>query len=402
MVLINSGGGSGSASAAQKAKVQAVLDKLADRKAKGGAGAWTDPRKLGALGASTPQKGASTAAAGTQTAQAAKAATIAQANAPAPTTQFSKSVQDKIALRKQRQGLIAGGKASGDPKKQAAAGRFERNIDAMEKAKLADNVYKPSLGAPTGWNNVSTDPKELAKLGLKPDMLETKGSDFRAQVYKPDPAVFGPNAKPVVVFKGTTPTSLEDWKNNLQQGGNFDSKYYANAVNIGNKISDSGKAVEFAGHSLGGGMASAASRASGGAATTFNSAGLNPATVARYGGTPVNSAIDAYRVNGEILTRLQEFTPSQYESPEWSDLWKPGQAAGKAARNAGRLAADAADAAIAKLAPNAVGTKYDLPSINGGSAVTRHGMDQVIDGIESQKEADSATLKGQSGASGSW
>jgi type VI secretion system secreted protein VgrG len=38
MVLINSGGGDGSASAAQKAKVQAVLDKLADRKMKGGEG----------------------------------------------------------------------------------------------------------------------------------------------------------------------------------------------------------------------------------------------------------------------------------------------------------------------------------------------------------------------------
>jgi hypothetical protein len=54
MVLINSGGGGGSASAAQKAKVQAVLDKLADRKSKGGSGAWTDPRKLGALAGRAP------------------------------------------------------------------------------------------------------------------------------------------------------------------------------------------------------------------------------------------------------------------------------------------------------------------------------------------------------------
>jgi hypothetical protein len=258
------------------------------------------------------------------------------------------------------------------------------------------------MGPPTGWSNVSTDKAELAKLGLKPEMIETKGSDFRAQVYKPDPAVFGSNAKPVVVFKGTTPSSLEDWKNNVQQGGNWDSKYYSNAVKIGKAVDDSGSAVEFAGHSLGGGMASAASRASGDPATTFNSAGLNPKTVAKYGGTPVDSAINAYRVQGEILTRLQEFTPSQYESPAWSDLWKPGQALGKAVRNAGRAAADAADAAIAKLAPNAVGTKYDLPSIAGGSAIDKHGMNQVIDGIESQKQADAATLRGQHGASGSW
>jgi len=29
-----------------------------------------------------------------------------------------------------------------------------------------------------------------------------------------------------------------------------------------------------------------------------------------------------------------------------------------------------------------------LPSVNGGSPVTRHGMDQVIDGIEAQKKED--------------
>jgi type VI secretion system VgrG family protein len=390
MVLINSGGGGGSASAAQKAKVQAVLDKLADRKAKGGSGAWTDPRKLGALAGNTSKKGGASAAAQ----QAAGAATVAQKNAPPPATQFSKSVQDKIALRKERQGLVAGGKASSDPKKQAAAGRFERNIDAMEKAKLSAHVYKPGDPVPTGWTNASNDPKELAKLGLRPGMLETKDSEFRAQVYKPDPAVFGPNAKPVVVFKGTTPTSIEDWKNNLQQGANLESSYYKNAVEIGKRANMAGAPVEFAGHSLGGGMASAASRANGGSATTFNSAGLNPATVAKYGGSPVNSAINAYRVDGEILTRVQEFKPSQYESPAWSDLWKPVQAAGKALRNIGRVAADTVDAGVAYLAPNAVGTKYDLPSIKGGNPVARHGMDQVIDGIESQKVSDAATLKG--------
>jgi hypothetical protein len=385
-VLINSGGGGGG-SASTKASTEAakaVLDKLADRKMAGGSGAWTKPRALGSTASSSP------------TAQAGKAAAISQANAPPPATQFSKSVQDKIALRKERAALVAKGNAATGPNaaaQKAAANRFERNIDAMEKAKLSDHIYKPSMPPPTGWSNVSTDPAALAKLGLKPSMLETKDSEFRAQVYTPDPAVFGPNAKPVVVFKGTTPTSLEDWKNNLQQGGNFGSTYYDNAVKIGKAVDNRGASVEFAGHSLGGGMASAASRANGGDATTFNSAGLNPATVAKYGGTPTPSAIDAYRVDGEILTRLQEFKPSQYESPEWSDLWKPGQAIGKTVRNTGRLAADAADAAIAKLAPNAVGTKHDLPSLKGGSAVTRHGMDQVIDGIESQKVADAATLK---------
>lgn len=34
----------------------------------------------------------------------------------------------------------------------------------------------------------------------------------------------------------------------------------------------------------------------------------------------------------------------------------------------------------------------DLPSVNGGNPITRHGMDQVIDGIEAQKSEDIQTL----------
>jgi putative lipase involved disintegration of autophagic bodies len=52
---------------------------------------------------------------------------------------------------------------------------------------------------------------------------------------------------------------------------------------IGEKMEDSRADVEIVGHSLGGGMASATSRASGLPATTFNSAGLSPNTVAQYG-----------------------------------------------------------------------------------------------------------------------
>jgi len=42
--------------------------------------------------------------------------------------------------------------------------------------------------------------------------------------------------------------------------------------------------------------------------------------------------------------------------------------------------------------PQAVGEMKTLPSVNGGNPVTRHGMDQVIDGIEAQKQKDIKTL----------
>ncbi|MCF6345181.1 MAG: hypothetical protein L3J00_01785 [Thiomicrorhabdus sp.] len=42
--------------------------------------------------------------------------------------------------------------------------------------------------------------------------------------------------------------------------------------------------------------------------------------------------------------------------------------------------------------PQALGEMKTLPSVNGGSPIDRHGMDQVIDGIEAQKKEDINTL----------
>ena len=80
-------------------------------------------------------------------------------------------------------------------------------------------------------------------------------------------------------------------------------------MDIGKKVGGSEADVDFSGHSLGGGMASAASRASGQPATTFNSSGLNDGTVEKYGGTvhmPSTENIQAYRIDGDVLTGAQE------------------------------------------------------------------------------------------------
>ena len=65
--------------------------------------------------------------------------------------------------------------------------------------------------------------------------------------------------------------------------------------------------TKFVGHSLGGGLASAAAVASNGNATTFNAAGLHNNTITAGGRT--NGAVTAIRVKGEALTALQESTP---------------------------------------------------------------------------------------------
>jgi hypothetical protein len=59
-------------------------------------------------------------------------------------------------------------------------------------------------------------------------------------------------------------------------------KYYHNAVQIGNTLAMNNCSAHIVGHSLGGGLASAAQGGSGLTASTYNAAGLHPETVARY------------------------------------------------------------------------------------------------------------------------
>lgn len=321
--------------------------------------------------------------------QAAKGDIESSSNAGDKPVQPCKSTKAERRANRKRQIEASKDKLAGMPpgkerdELNQATTRFAENIDSVEKAQLASNVYTPEAGSPEGWKNISNDKDALAKYGLKPSDLETRGSEFRAQMYEPDDRVFGTDMKPVVAFKGTTPTSGEDWNNNVRQGLNMESPYYQKAVKIGNRLDEMGSDVEITGHSLGGGMASAASRASGVPATTFNAAGLNPATVARYGGIPQESNITAYQVDGEVLTGLQE----------------QGLKGTLAAAGAGFLAGGPLGAVLGGLAKiglsagmdDAVGDRRPLPS-SGGNPVARHGMDQVISGIESQKSEDQAKL----------
>jgi type VI secretion system secreted protein VgrG len=70
--------------------------------------------------------------------------------------------------------------------------------------------------------------------------------------------------------------------------------------------------VLYTGHSLGGGLASAAAVVTGRSAVTFNAAGLNERTVERFlGAAPsmTNENIQAYYVVGDAVSLLQDFTP---------------------------------------------------------------------------------------------
>ncbi|CAE1148692.1 phospholipase [Serratia rhizosphaerae] len=329
----------------------------------------------------------------------AAAAVVATAKAMRPMT--------KAERWQERQSLIARGNRSIYPDARIAAQRLAQNNVAVEKAKLAENVYKTTNplvetpGVPEGWKDISNDDIALDKIGLSKDMLyDDEGSPgFLARVYQPDENVFGKAMNPTVVFRGSRAPefpegignatknvllkrdlsgikNVNDWDNNGSQGLGFYSDYYQKAVNIGKGIKGD---VDISGHSLGGGMASAASIASGKSAWTFNAAGLNSGTVEKYGGTAVGSEknIQAYRVEGELLTKVQEV-----------DLWEDAKSVYFYPQ------AVVLKEEVSMLAPDAVGVKHTLPG-GTGSLLDKHGIDQAINCIESEKDDDIAIIRGR-------
>jgi hypothetical protein len=214
------------------------------------------------------------------------------------------------------------------------ANRLQETYHAREMSGLAADVYLSANhdGAPpVGWTRATSDPAALRAAGIDmtdeqvKDFLQPPQSGFRAEIYIPDRRVFGEEARPVVVFKGSTGQIVdpfapggrresggEDFLNNGQQGIGMRSDYYDRAMDLATQLNDRvGNNFEIAGHSLGGGMASAASAVTGARATTFNAAGLHPDTPARFAkdnGLPTfnpQHTVHTYQTAGEVLNDVQ-------------------------------------------------------------------------------------------------
>lgn len=192
--------------------------------------------------------------------------------------------------------------------------RFKIDAAASEAAYADLNDRVP----PDGFRNAKD--ADLARLGLSRDFIDHpidpktgKPSNFRAVVFINDAT-----QEKLIAFKGTTWYSPEDWANNARQGVGADSFYYTRAQAIATKAASSpgGSGVRFTGHSLGGGMASAAARVTGKPATTFNAAGLHPDTIKMC--TVPGQPIDAVYVRGEVLTSVQQMgLPEAASSRSW-------------------------------------------------------------------------------------
>ena len=119
-------------------------------------------------------------------------------------------------------------------------------------------------------------------------------------------ALYGSNEKGFwLAFRGTNFTSWLDWKNNVLQALGFPSEQYKMAISLGREIyAKTGGNVIFTGHSLGGGLAAAASMATGARSVTFNAAGVHRWTI-----SGPTKQISALWLEGDILSAVQEMSP---------------------------------------------------------------------------------------------
>ncbi len=210
---------------------------------------------------------------------------------------------------------------------------------AQDMAMLANATYlkdpdKPELGlhdtVPPGYVRVSDE--DLQELGLTRDDFEDEDSGFYADLYYDErndtyTLAFRGTELPTLrdllrlAFRGRIPptlqvllkeddSSLGDLSADLEQAVGLSTPQYEAAVSLAHELQHclGDRFVHITGHSLGGGLAATASMTTGVRATTFNAAGLHENTVDSFAKFGVDQ-ITNYRVQGEILTYLQEEEP---------------------------------------------------------------------------------------------
>ncbi len=222
-------------------------------------------------------------------------------------------------------GSISGAKAVGGAAKAANGGsgsdpyngkprEGEAGRDA-DYARLAQAAYEKGDPIPDGWRKV--DAEELKRLGIDPSELNTEHG-MQASVYQ------NADGKYVLAFRGTEPDRElgKDVGNDIA-GGVFTSFQVNEAINVSTKLAKAvgPENVDFTGHSLGGELASAAALATGGAAVTFNAAGLSDTSQALARGKCIDnfgydaqapkdgSNVKAYSFVLDPLNGVQDSTP---------------------------------------------------------------------------------------------
>ncbi|MDY7098989.1 MAG: Mbeg1-like protein [Pseudomonadota bacterium] len=252
----------------------------------------------------------------------------------------------------------------------------------LELAQMSQAAYG-QVGPPQGWTQASA--QQLAEIGLTPAMLSSPTSEFRAEVYVQE---INGQTSYTVAFRGSTATR-SDWVANGQQAVGLQTDHYNRALELGESlIVPEGSRVTITGHSLGGGLASAAAIAAEMDATTFNAAGLHSntidaaQTIAAADGQLDIPDISAVYVRGDLLSMLQDGGDQMIGGFIGRGLgsWLGGPVGGAAGGLAGQQLTDA---------PEAYGTRVELDPVRPEGMrwyqdhpVARHGIDYVISSLQ--------------------
>lgn len=153
--------------------------------------------------------------------------------------------------------------------------------------------------------------EEMGKMNIKDSDLKDPSTGFKADIYKDK------NGDYVLVYRGTYSDPdhpendlIHDWSkewtdDNMKQGLGMGSEQYNKSIKLAEKVNSNkpkDKQLTIAGHSLGGGLATAAGAATGSKTYAFCPAGVHPNTYKKYGvKNPDTSKVHTYYSNQDFL-----------------------------------------------------------------------------------------------------
>lgn len=177
---------------------------------------------------------------------------------------------------------------------------------------MSTDSYPEGGHRPAGMEEMS--PEQIDALGVNPSLFNDMDSGFASKLYKDKQT-----GEYVLAFRGTEPNWKErnDIINDLEQGVGWESEQYKKAIALARtldaQLKQSGARLTFTGHSLGGGLATASSAATGRRAVVFNPAAVHPNTLSRegvvYNKNNTDRLVTSMFVPGELLSVLQTATP---------------------------------------------------------------------------------------------